>query len=234
VKQRHAEGVSPETINGALRVLRAALRLATEPGAPLEGRVPPRVKLLRVTRRIPSILEDQQLEALLEGAPAPFDLMLLLAARAGLRHQEILHLQVRDIDFRGGRVRVAAKPGWTPKSHEERAVPIGARLAGRLALHVESLGEPRPDSWLFEGNEGGPRVNAAEPVREIFRQAGLYDGVDRPGLHMLRRTFASGLLVKGVDLNTVRELGGWKDLQTVQRYLASTDSLKRAAIQALE
>lgn len=51
--------------------------------------------------RIPSILEDEQLEALLANAPMPFDLMLLLAARAGLRHQEILHLQVRDIDLRG-------------------------------------------------------------------------------------------------------------------------------------
>jgi site-specific recombinase XerD len=70
-------------------------------------------------------------------------------------------------------------------------------------------------------------------VREAFVVAGLWDADRKCGLHMLRRTFASRLLGSGVDIETVRELGGWADLTTVQRYVASTDDRKRAAVEKL-
>ena len=36
--------------------------------------------------------------------------------------------------------------------------------------------------------------------------------------HVLRHTFASRLVMAGVDLRTVQELGGWSSLDLVQRY----------------
>jgi site-specific recombinase XerD len=71
------------------------------------------------------------------------------------------------------------------------------------------------------------------PVRKVFEEAGLYDRSRKTGLHMLRRTWASSLLAAGVDLETVRELAGWSDLEVAQRYLASTNDLKRHAIARL-
>lgn len=222
---RTAEGVSRATINGSLRILRAAVNRAWEEGD-LE-RVPCKVRLLREPKRLPSILPNGKFEELLGVAASEQARLALLFARyAGLRHREILHLTWDDLV--DGMVRVTAKPeaGWSPKSHCEREIPMHDRIA-------EALDEKAPEGrWLFKGYEGGPRNNLFEDMRKTWEAAGLYDREARSGLHMLRRTWATALA--GVtDLETLRQLGGWADLVTVQRYLSSTDDRKRDAIRNL-
>lgn len=224
--------VQRSSCNGTLSVLRSALRRAVAEGR-LE-RLPVEVKLLKTARKVPRILRAEQVGQLVKHAPEPYDAMILLAAYCGLRHQEILHLQRRDVDFEQGTIHVSAKPGWTPKSHEERIVPLPSRLAGRLERLLAGLNDESPTAWLFPGYEGGPLTAVHKPIREAFQAAGLYDPAMKPGLHMLRRTFASTVLGNGADVETVRELGGWADLTTVQRYVTSTDELKRKAVESLE
>ena len=54
------------------------------------------------------------------------------------------------------------------------------------------------------------------------------------GFISLLRTFATELLGRGVDVETVRQLGGWSDLSVVMRYVTSSDARKRRAIEALD
>jgi integrase len=222
-----AKGLSTSSINGALRTLRAATRRAEEAG---QLRVAPRVRLLREGRRLPSILSLAQVDELLGHAKAPADLAILLAAHAGLRHQEILHLTVGDVDLQAGLLRVTPKEhvGWSPKSYHERAVPLSRRLRETLEPIVHRRHRA---VWLFPGGaEGRPRLSLATEVRAAFRAAGLWDPAKKPGLHMLRRTFASTLLASGADLKTVMEVCGWSSITVAERYLASTDDRKRDAV----
>ncbi len=221
--------VRPAAANGTLRVLRAALHNAVEHGR-LE-QLPLRVRMLREPKRLPRILQISDVETLIARARPPFHVVLAFAGYAGLRHGEILHLQRRDVDLEAGTLHVSAKPGWTPKSHAERMVPTAPRLEVILSKYTREI--RRPDAWLFSGYEGRPYRSAASAVRSAFKAAGLYNTDAKPGLHQLRRSWASALLANGVDVETVRELGGWVDLATVQRYLASTDGLKRRAVASL-
>lgn len=232
IRVRREEGRSPATINSALRVLRVALRRA---GVGME------VRMLKETKRLPSTLSDAQIEDLLYLASPPFDLIILLAARAGLRKQEILHLRRGDFMFDDGSdtgvIKVQAKRkeecgvDWTPKDDEERAIPFKERLGKRLKEHLAKLDE---GDWLFPGTEGGPRKDVTKPIRDIWKTAGLYDKATKPGLHQLRRTWATEMLGRGADIETVRQLGGWSDLETVQRYVGSTEERKRQAIARLD
>jgi integrase len=51
--------------------------------------------------------------------------------------------------------------------------------------------------------------------------------------HCLRHTGASRMLAAGVDVKTVMEIGGWKNLSVMQRYLHPTDERKREAVNAI-
>jgi len=52
-------------------------------------------------------------------------------------------------------------------------------------------------------------------------------------LHTLRHTFASRLVMAGVDLLTVKALGGWNRLEMVERYSHLAPAHKRAAVERL-
>lgn len=49
----------------------------------------------------------------------------------------------------------------------------------------------------------------------------------------MRHTFASRLVMAGVDLRTVQELGGWSDLSLVQRYSHLAPGHKAEAIERI-
>jgi Phage integrase family len=51
--------------------------------------------------------------------------------------------------------------------------------------------------------------------------------------HTLRHTFASWLVMAGVDLLTVKALGGWNRLELVERYSHLAPANKRAAVERL-
>jgi site-specific recombinase XerD len=54
--------------------------------------------------------------------------------------------------------------------------------------------------------------------RRHYVRLGRRAGVKGVTPHTLRHTFASRLVMAGVDLRTVQELGGWSSLDLVQRY----------------
>jgi integrase len=70
-------------------------------------------------------------------------------------------------------------------------------------------------------------------VRRAYKVAKLYRKEDKPGLHMLRRTFLSTLLHSGTDIETARELAGHSSVIVTQAYLSSTDRVKRRAVEGL-
>ena len=51
--------------------------------------------------------------------------------------------------------------------------------------------------------------------------------------HTLRHTFASRLAMAGVDLRTIQELGGWAELEMLERYAHLSPSHKAEAVERL-
>jgi len=55
-----------------------------------------------------------------------------------------------------------------------------------------------------------------------------------PGAASPRRTFAKELLGRGINVETVRQLGGWSDLSIVMRCVTNSEARKSRAIEALD
>lgn len=65
--------------------------------------------------------------------------------------------------------------------------------------------------------------------------AGVKTGRKTGGVsfHCLRHTGASRMLERGADVKTVMEIGGWKNLKVMERYLHPSEARKRAAVNAI-
>lgn len=82
----------------------------------------------------------------------------------------------------------------------------------------------QPDGRPFRDHHMRP------PLRRACRRASLRE----IGWHVLRHTFASHLVMKGVPLKTVQELLGHADIHMTMRYAHLSPDVKREAVELLD
>jgi integrase len=104
-------------------------------------------------------------------------------------------------------------------------VPVSARL--RKALDQV----PNADERYFQLSSRRIQKDFAAlctQAQVAFRRAA--GGVT---FHGLRHTGASRMLARGIDVKTVMQIGGWRNLMVLERYLHPTDEAKRAAVDVI-
>lgn len=70
-------------------------------------------------------------------------------------------------------------------------------------------------------------------IGSIFKRACRRANLIGVTPHTLRHTFASRLVMAGVDLRTVQELGGWQTLSMVERYAHLSPAHKAQAVERI-
>ncbi len=70
-------------------------------------------------------------------------------------------------------------------------------------------------------------------IKTAFNAACRRAAIEGLWFHDLRRTFATRLLQKGADVETVRTLLGHRSILTTQRYTHTDEDRKRAAVELL-
>ena len=228
-----APGLAPTSLRRRAAAIRGFYRFAY--GDELIGiDVAARLDLPRQARRLPDTLNVAETERLLEaagvaaGAPpestpsvASRDRALLeLLYAAGLRISEALGLDLDDLSFEGGFVRVIGK------GDRERLVPVGEMALDAVADYVRRLRPallarshvaPARGGPLFLGTTG--RRLARQQAWAIVKRAAARAGLsDRVSPHTLRHSFATHLLEGGADLRVVQELLGHASISTTQLY----------------
>src|SRR5262245_61897949 len=83
---------------------------------------------------------------------------------------------------------------------------------------------------VFRTPQGRPYRNFRTAFEHAVQKAGLEDFT----FHDLRHTFASRLVMAGVDLPTVKELLGHKNIAMTLRYTHLSTDHKQRAVSALE
>ena len=208
----------------------------------------------RLPRRLPRVLEVDQIERLLEvidadelaaTTPGRRDpaLGVALAVRdraivevayaAGLRISELAAAELSSIDLRRGEIRVLGK------GRKERIGLLGRPAIASLEAYLETARSElearrgpgvagRPSDAIFLNHEGAPLGVRGLRYRidRLCRRAGLPEGVSP---HTLRHSFATHLLDGGADLRVVQELLGHESLATTQVYTHVSAARLRAA-----
>lgn len=108
-------------------------------------------------------------------------------------------------------------------------IPVSTRL--RTAL--DAL--PMTGGFYFPTYAIGSNTPASRMFQDACARADVPHGRQIGGVtfHSLRHTGASRMLAAGHDVETVRRIGGWKNLKVLQRYLHPTDDAARAAVNSI-
>jgi site-specific recombinase XerD len=182
---------------------------------------------------LPSYLNRRQLRRLLES----FDRRTLLGkrdyaitlclARLGLRAGEVAGLSLDDLDWRNGRLRLAA-----PKGRRERQLPLPEEVGQALAAYLRSAPQKGATRVVFRTRCG------QRPMRSSWLSERVGAGMARAGLgapgkraHLLRHTFATHLVQQGASLKAVADLLGHASLSTTQVYAKVNLPMLRAVAQ---
>ncbi len=220
----HDPGLAPTSLRRRTAAIRGFYRFAYGEGL-IAVDVAAQIDLPRMPRLLPETLTVDEVVRLLETATDDEAhlrerALLELLYAAGLRISEALRLDLEDLSFDGGFVRVVGK------GDKERLVPVGEValdvlrrwVAGpRRALISASHVAPVRGGPLFVGDRGRrfARQQAWAVVKRAAAQAGLDDRVSP---HTLRHSFATHLLEGGADLRIVQELLGHASISTTQLY----------------
>lgn len=128
--------------------------------------------------------------------------VVLVAMNTGLRRGELLSLRWSDIDLGMGGLTVRAE---SAKSGKPRHVPLNSEALRLLT------------QWRRQASSG-EQVFPIADVKTAWRSLMHRANIEKFRFHDLRHHFASKLVMRSVDLNTVRELLGHSDLKMTLRY----------------
>jgi integrase len=209
----------PATVNRDLVVLRHMFQKALEWGKAIANPVTHQKPLRAENRRL-RYLSHEEITRLLAGAGEILRPLVIVALHTGLRRSELFSLTWQDVDFRLGVIRVVHT-----KNGERREIPMTDTLRDTLLRLPRRLAS----EYLFPGKTGQGLVDIRKRFHRALRDAGIEGFV----FHDLRHTFASHLVMAGVDLMTVKEFLGHKDLKMTLRYAHLAPDYKRAAISRL-
>jgi tyrosine recombinase XerC len=182
---------------------------------------------------LPTVMKRSKVDVLL-GLP-PTDDPVGLRDRAilevlyscGIRVSELTGLDLDEVDFRAGQIRVMGK------GRRERIVPMGEPASDALRTYLAKgrsalIKDTSPPAALFY-NRRGKRIGVRDVRALVTRYAREVVPGGKVSPHTFRHTFATHLLEGGADLRAVQELLGHVDLRTTQIYTrVSQDRLRRA------
>jgi site-specific recombinase XerD len=183
------------------------------------------LKKLRIPRprTLPDVLSIDEVRRLIDAVRTPHNKTFFWTVYSlGLRLQEALNLQIRDIDSE--RMVVHVHRG---KGSKDRYVPLPPRT---LTILRQYWATHRHPAWLFPatGRDHEQAGSAAEPmarssvhgaIKRVVKELGFRKRVT---IHTLRHSYATHLLEAGVSLRLIQQYLGHGSLQATMIYLHLT------------
>ncbi len=136
-------------------------------------------------------LEKDEIVKLLAHCPDHLKGIVIVALNTGMRKAEILGLKWRDVDIKRNILYLRET-----KNGEKREVPINEQVK---TVFINTLRNPQTE-YVFNYND-----KRIIDIKRSYSTAVKNSGIKDFTFHDLRHTFASHLVMSGVDLNTVRE-----------------------------
>ena len=161
--------------------------------------------------QLPNVLDQAEVIKLFQAVDNLKHRCILLAIySAGLRLSEVVNLRIADIRRTDKSIFVKAGKG-----KKDRYTLLSDTLLVELERYWQAY---KPKYWLFEGQTGGQY--SVRSVELILRKAVTKSGVNPYAtVHTLRHSFATHLVISGLDILTLQKLLGHESPVTTEIYV---------------
>lgn len=179
------------------------------------------IQVLKTKKRLPTYVEQDQMENLLRNDffPDDFDgrmdyLVMVVLYQTGMRVSELVNLKDTQIDLSRSQIKVLGK------GNKERVIPIGNGLRAIIKHYIEERNAINIDdsSKLLLMNSKHKHPTARQLYSIVKKYLSFITTADKKSPHVLRHSFATHLTSNGAELNAVKELLGHSSLAATQVY----------------
>lgn len=221
--------VSARSVNRKLSTLKSFYRYLLRVG---EIEKDPMRKIIgpKIRKPIPSFVNDGDMEKVLDedNFDGTFEsvrcrIMLELFYVTGIRRAELIGLKDEDVDFDAEQIRVLGK------RNKQRLIPISHAMRYLLEeyLRIRNSEIENLSGYLFVRNNG-EQLYPMMVYRIITNSLRWIPTLSKASPHVLRHSFATGMLNNGADINAVKDLLGHSSLASTEVYThTSFDELKK-------
>jgi integrase len=229
--QRLQNRNKPATANRLLATLKHMFTKAVEWEMVEEGTLKRirKVKFLEENNRRLRYLSKEECQELIKVCDPHLRPIVITAINTGMRKGEILSLTWDRVDLKHGFILLD-----NTKNGERREIPINGTLREAL-LELSQGTKERPRRidipYVFYDPSNG---KAYKDVKRSFHSACRRAKITNFHFHDSRHTFASHLVMAGIDLTTIKELLGHKHLTMTLRYAHLAPSHKVKAVDILD
>lgn len=193
----------------------------------------------KLEKRLPVFLDEASMVRILEAPDRSTRdglrdaAVIELLYSTGIRLGELIRLNVEDLDFTNGTIKVLGK------GSKHRVVPCGKKAYDVLRAYLSRRQEFVSQETPADGRQAlflsvaGKRIYPKAVHLIVKKYIAKVSEVEKKSPHVIRHTFATHLLNRGADLRAVMELLGHESLSTTQLYTHVTvDHLKKIYRQA--
>ncbi|MEO8583266.1 MAG: tyrosine-type recombinase/integrase [Flavitalea sp.] len=141
--------------------------------------------------------------------------IIMLTYACGLRVSEVVSLKVKHIDGQRRTIFIERAKG-----KKDRVLSLNPNM---LIMLREYYKKYQPKEYLFEGQFENEHLSERS-MQQVIQKAKQKAGIIQDGsMHMLRHSFATHLLDKGIDVVFIQKLLGHSNIKTTLRYLHVTN-----------
>ncbi len=165
---------------------------------------------------LPKVISKEQIATLINSIEnKKHKTIIMLTYACGLRVSEVVSLKVHNVD--GARRVIYISNG---KGKKDRLVTLSPSMLIMLRDYYKVY---QPKEYLFEGQFEKEHLSERS-MQTVIQRAKIKAGIRQPGsMHMLRHSFATHLLEKGIDVTFIQKLLGHSNIKTTLGYLHVTN-----------
>jgi len=215
------EKITPRSINRKISALKSFYKYHIKMEN-LETNPMLQVHSPKTKQRLPQFVEEKDMERLFtsELFENSFEgwrdrTILELFYATGMRLSELRNLTFSDFDLYNAHVKVLGK------RNKERIIPLGHTFLQifnkYIDIYKENFDTSSQNNYVFVNVKNKPL--APKNIYNIVRKyLDMITTIEKRSPHIIRHTFATHLLNRGADLNTIKELLGHSSLSATQVY----------------